>query len=152
MPKSTRSKPSKRSRLSKQKPLPPGLSLRIDRLRCGLRQFDLAAKANLNPSKLSLIETGRIQPSDDELARIRKALADVQGQDPLCPTKHGLASHVELLQQTRTQPVPLRDLGSPRNPKIGLGAGLFGACSWPSPLFAGNYTRRSSETQVLSGW
>ncbi len=48
------------------------------RLEIGLRQFDVARQVGISESKLSKIETGRVRPSEHELAR----LAEVLGVDP----------------------------------------------------------------------
>ena len=48
--------------------------LKLDRIRAGLRQYEVAAKAGIHPSRLSMIETGRIIPNPIELDRLREVL------------------------------------------------------------------------------
>jgi transcriptional regulator with XRE-family HTH domain len=45
-----------------------GLDLKVLRIRSGLRQYELAARLGMNPSRLSLVENGRL-PLRAELAR-----------------------------------------------------------------------------------
>ena len=47
--------------------------LKLVRLGQGLRQWELAQKIGISHTKLSMIETGRLQPTDD----IKKACAKV---------------------------------------------------------------------------
>ena len=63
-----------------QEVFPPGLQLKIERIRLGLRQFELAAQAGIHPSRLSLIESGRVTPHPDELMRLREVLAHAAGR------------------------------------------------------------------------
>jgi transcriptional regulator with XRE-family HTH domain len=73
-----------------------GKAIRICRAARGISQKDLAAKADLNPSHVSLIEADRRTPSLATIEKISKALgvpthlvmllaaepADVQNQNP----------------------------------------------------------------------
>ena len=58
-----------------------GFSLRISRLRTGLKQYELGILAGIHASRLSMIETGRASPRPDELMRLRRALASVNQQE-----------------------------------------------------------------------
>jgi len=51
-----------------------GFDLKIMRIRAGLRQYDVAAKAGITPPRLCEIEAGRLKPSDQLLDRIIKAI------------------------------------------------------------------------------
>jgi transcriptional regulator with XRE-family HTH domain len=51
-----------------------GLEIRIARIRAGLKQYELAARAGIREPELSLIENGRKQPSAEKAARIVEAL------------------------------------------------------------------------------
>ena len=44
------------------------------RMERGFRQMDIARKANVSESQLSKIETGRVDPSNEVLAKIAAAL------------------------------------------------------------------------------
>jgi transcriptional regulator with XRE-family HTH domain len=44
-----------------------GIDLKVLRIRSGVRQYDLAARLGMNPSRLSLVENGRV-PLDPDLA------------------------------------------------------------------------------------
>ena len=54
----------------------PGQKIRETRLRLGLLSYHLAARAEVNPCALSEIEHGRRNPTEEQLARILKALDD----------------------------------------------------------------------------
>jgi len=47
-----------------------GLDIKIARLKAGFRQYDVAARLGIPPSRLSEIESGRRQPSDVLLKRL----------------------------------------------------------------------------------
>lgn len=49
--------------------------LKAARFLLGLTQWDLSSVAKINPSKISLIETGRINPSNEEKSRLATALS-----------------------------------------------------------------------------
>ena len=50
------------------------LELKIARIRKGLSQWDLAGKTEIPNYRISLIETGRVEPKADELRRLADAL------------------------------------------------------------------------------
>lgn len=52
-----------------------GRQIRIARVAKGMQQKDLAEATGLKRSVISLIETGRVNPTDDELQKIRTILA-----------------------------------------------------------------------------
>ncbi len=47
-----------------------GLRLKILRLKAGIRQYEVAARLGIHPSKLSEIESGRRTPSKELLERL----------------------------------------------------------------------------------
>ena len=49
-------------------------TMKRKRMEQGLRQMDVARKIGVSESQLSKIETGRIEPSEEILARIAEAL------------------------------------------------------------------------------
>ncbi len=49
-------------------------NLKIERIRSGMRQWELAGKVGIDTSKLSLIESGRLVPSEELKKAISKAL------------------------------------------------------------------------------
>jgi len=51
-----------------------GIDIRIARIRAGLKQYELAERAGIREPELSMIETGRKQPSPEMAARIENAL------------------------------------------------------------------------------
>lgn len=51
-----------------------GLHLKIMSLKVGLRQYDFAARLGIPPNRLSEIESGRRQPSDELLQRLVQIL------------------------------------------------------------------------------
>ncbi len=51
-----------------------GHQIRIARVAKGMQQKDLAEATGLKRTIISLIETGRVNPTDDELAKIRAIL------------------------------------------------------------------------------
>src|SRR6476661_6140494 len=51
-----------------------GIEVRIARLRAGLKQYELAQRAGIREPELSMIETGRKEPSPEKAARITEAL------------------------------------------------------------------------------
>ncbi len=51
-----------------------GIEIKIARIRAGVRAYELAHRVGLSESALSRIETGRKQPTTEELARITEAL------------------------------------------------------------------------------
>ena len=51
-----------------------GIDIKIMRLRAGIRQYQLAARLGIHPSKLSEIESGRRQPSDELLQQLMEIL------------------------------------------------------------------------------
>ena len=51
-----------------------GLNLKIERLKQQLSQWDLAGLTGIPNYRLSLLETGRAIPSDDEIDLLCKAL------------------------------------------------------------------------------
>jgi transcriptional regulator with XRE-family HTH domain len=54
-----------------------GTEIRIARIRAGLKQYQLAQRADVREVELSLIENNRRQPTPDKLARIQAALREV---------------------------------------------------------------------------
>lgn len=52
-----------------------GMDIRIARIRAGLRQYELAERAGVRQSELSLIENGRLKPSAPKAERIARALS-----------------------------------------------------------------------------
>jgi transcriptional regulator with XRE-family HTH domain len=53
-----------------------GLDIKIMRIRAGFRQYELAARLGIPPSRLSEIESGRRKPSDELVKRILKVIED----------------------------------------------------------------------------
>ena len=51
-----------------------GLDLKIERIRKGIRQYELAQLAGVRPNELSLYENGRGRLSTEKLARVTTAL------------------------------------------------------------------------------
>lgn len=51
-----------------------GMDIRIARIRAGLKLYELAERAGIREPELSMIETGRKQPSPEKAARIEDAL------------------------------------------------------------------------------
>lgn len=51
-----------------------GLYIKIARLKAGLRQYDLAARLGIPPSRLSEIESGRRKPAPEIIRQILKIL------------------------------------------------------------------------------
>jgi len=51
-----------------------GLDIKIARLKAGLRQYDLAARLGIPPSRLSEIESGRRKPAPEIMRQIHKIL------------------------------------------------------------------------------
>lgn len=58
-----------------------GLDLKIMRLRAGLRQYDLAARLGIPPNRLSEIESGRRQPSEELLEHLLQILNQGKGRE-----------------------------------------------------------------------
>jgi transcriptional regulator with XRE-family HTH domain len=52
------------------------IELKIKRLRSGLKQYELAAKLGISPTKLCEIELGRKKPSPELLPRILEIIGD----------------------------------------------------------------------------
>lgn len=52
-----------------------GIDIRIARIRAGLKLYELAALAGIREPELSMIETGRKEPSTEKAARILEALS-----------------------------------------------------------------------------
>jgi len=50
------------------------MDIRIARIRAGLKLYELAGMADIREPELSMIETGRRQPSPEKTARIMDAL------------------------------------------------------------------------------
>ena len=59
-----------------------GIEIKIARIRAGVKQYELAQQAGIRPSELSLIETGRIQPSAEKLDRISRTLSTTAPAGP----------------------------------------------------------------------
>ena len=51
-----------------------GLEIRLERIKKGIKQFELAGKIKVHPTRLSIIETGRSTATADELKAIRLEL------------------------------------------------------------------------------
>ena len=51
-----------------------GTDIRVARIRAGMKQYELARRAGLRESELSLIENNRRVPSPDKSVRIVQAL------------------------------------------------------------------------------
>lgn len=49
-------------------------TLRLERLRRRLTQYDVFALCGIRPARLSLMENGRLEPREDELRRWKRAL------------------------------------------------------------------------------
>lgn len=66
--------------------VPFGLRVRLARVRAGLRQRDLATAAGVDPSTISMIETGKSRGNVDTVARLARALdvpiAELLADDP----------------------------------------------------------------------
>ena len=62
------------------------LELKIARIKKGLSQWDLAGETKIPNYRISLIETGRVQPKPEELSILAKALgttpAAIKGDFP----------------------------------------------------------------------
>lgn len=50
--------------------------LKILRIRKGIKAYELASKVGIHPSKLSLIENGRIQPDPQLFRQLKEALGE----------------------------------------------------------------------------
>ena len=46
-----------------------GIDLKVLRIRSGVRQYELAAQLGMNPSRLSLVENGRVPLEPDVASR-----------------------------------------------------------------------------------
>jgi len=57
-----------------------GLDIKIARIRAGLRQYEVAKSIGILPSRLSEIEAGRRQPSDELLGRILHVIKSNENQ------------------------------------------------------------------------
>mgnify|MGYP001574223782 CR=1 FL=1 len=77
-----------------------GLTLKILRIESGLRQYQVAAKVGIPPTKLCEIEAGRRKPSDDLLKRI---LLVITGNDDGNRAPRGNAGVVETEGQLKMQ-------------------------------------------------
>lgn len=51
-----------------------GLDIKIARLKAGMRQYDLAARLGIPPSRLSEIESGRRKPAPKMVEQLFKIL------------------------------------------------------------------------------
>ena len=51
-----------------------GLDIKIARLKAGFRQYDVAARLGIPPSRLSEIESGRREPSSELLEQLLQIL------------------------------------------------------------------------------
>ena len=49
-------------------------SLKVERMKAGLMQWELARDLGMDPTKLSMIETGRLVPTEELKRAISKAL------------------------------------------------------------------------------
>jgi DNA-binding XRE family transcriptional regulator len=49
---------------------PPGFRLKVARMRAGRKQWDVAARVGISGTVLSRIESGKVIPSDELLARL----------------------------------------------------------------------------------
>jgi len=58
-----------------------GIDIRIARIRAGLKLYELAQRAGLREPDLSMIETGRREPSPEKAARITAALETAGSPD-----------------------------------------------------------------------
>lgn len=58
-----------------------GLDIKIARLKAGLRQYDVAAQLSIPPSRLSEIESGRRQPSEELLEHLLQILNQGKGRE-----------------------------------------------------------------------
>jgi transcriptional regulator with XRE-family HTH domain len=56
-----------------------GLQLKIMRLKAGIRQYELAARLGIHPSKLSEIESGRYTPSPELIDRLMQIVKGGEG-------------------------------------------------------------------------
>lgn len=57
-----------------------GLRLKVLRVEAGVKAVDVAAVLRWNPSKLSLIENGRVKADRKEVERIEKAIKELRGK------------------------------------------------------------------------
>jgi transcriptional regulator with XRE-family HTH domain len=55
-----------------------GLTLKFQRLRRDLTQWELAVRAGIPPYRISDFERGRVEPRPDEAARLRAALSSTR--------------------------------------------------------------------------
>ncbi len=61
-----------------------GMSLKFERLKRGWSQWDLAERTGIRNYRLSLIECGRVEPTDREREALSAALdLDAQASSPL---------------------------------------------------------------------
>lgn len=55
-----------------------GLDIKIARIRAGLRQYEVAKSIGILPSRLSEIEAGRREPSEEVLQRLLQILGLIE--------------------------------------------------------------------------
>ena len=70
-----------------------GVDIRIARIRAGLKLYELAHRAGIREPELSMIETGRKQPSPEKAARIADAL-DTAGSRAAAVGHQSAGAHV----------------------------------------------------------
>jgi transcriptional regulator with XRE-family HTH domain len=58
------------------------MNLKIMRIRAGLRQYELAAKLGISPSRLSGIECGRVESSPELVVRIQETIRKARSAKP----------------------------------------------------------------------
>jgi len=63
-----------------------GLELKIERIRAGLKQYEIAAALNVTPQFVSLVELGRKRPPAGFVERFLEALARCRRSSP--PSDH----------------------------------------------------------------
>jgi len=57
-----------------------GIDIKLARIKSGIRQYDLAARLGISPSRLSEIESGRREPSQELVKRLCKILGGTKGR------------------------------------------------------------------------
>jgi hypothetical protein len=55
--------------------LSDGLNIKLERIKAGIKAYDLAHQLKWHPSKLSLVENNRIKLKLDQVAKIMQAIA-----------------------------------------------------------------------------
>ncbi len=61
-----------------------GIDLKLMRIQAGLKAIDVAIALRWSPSKLSLVENGRITVDQDSMVAIQEAVQRLSQKDYLC--------------------------------------------------------------------